>query len=90
MLEFCNFLFAFSTLSKENIQKACCVRDPTSNKYKELKWVDLPNGGRTYQPSYNVCPTDVTPVIAADQHGGCELRPMIWGIIPPWHKVGTR
>lgn len=49
--------------------------------------------GRTYEPSYNVAPTDLTPVLVSKHHLTEEktdfakrsLIPMMWGIVPRWH-----
>lgn len=79
------FFKIFSTLSQDKIQQACCVFDPNSTIYKQLDWKESENGGRTYSPSYNLCPTDVSPVIILESEKRV-LKPMLWGMIPPWHK----
>ncbi|ROT99482.1 SOS response-associated peptidase [Histidinibacterium lentulum] len=39
-------------------------------------------------PDYNVCPTvNVHTVVSAE--GGRLLRPMRWGLLPPWYKTPT-
>jgi putative SOS response-associated peptidase YedK len=38
-------------------------------------------------PQYNVCPTAVVPVVTSE--AGRRLRPMRWGLIPPWYKSPT-
>ncbi|MBI1172997.1 SOS response-associated peptidase [bacterium] len=44
---------------------------------------DLPES-----PRYNICPTEPVPVVTA-QEGRRRLRPMRWGLIPPWYKTPT-
>lgn len=48
-------------------------------------------------PSYNIAPTDVTPVLVSALHFDDEskitdriLIPMMWGLIPCWHKGDYR
>lgn len=58
------------------------------------KYVRQYNLGRTYEPSYNVAPTDLTPVLISRAHLTEEIKdiqkrsivPMMWGIIPRFHK----
>ncbi len=38
------------------------------------------------QPRFNIAPTQPAPVIRADEEGGRSLKPMRWGLIPPWAK----
>lgn len=45
-----------------------------------------------YRPSVNIAPTDVTPVVVSGSHFDQDanspvIYPMMWGMIPPWHKV---
>ena len=59
------------------------------------------NSGLEYKPSYNIAPTDVTPVLVSMEHF-CEEKdtknvenvriivPMMWGMIPFWHKGDCR
>lgn len=41
--------------------------------------------GEEWQESYNVCPTQLIPVVV-DEPDGRELRLMKWGLIPFWAK----
>ena len=43
---------------------------------------DLPDS-----PRFNICPTDPVAVVTSD--GIRRLRPMRWGLIPPWYKSPT-
>ncbi|XP_016981885.1 abasic site processing protein HMCES isoform X2 [Drosophila rhopaloa] len=62
------------------------------------EWRPEFNLGRRYQPSYNIAPTDITPVIvsaahfsdAEDQKCSRVVMPMMWGMIPFWHKGDYR
>ena len=87
----CLFIFICSTLAPDDVQKACCYKNPKTKKYEKPPWRDVSNGGRSYRPSHNVCPTDITPVIVSGSHFNMEesrvVQPMMWNLIPPWHKV---
>lgn len=59
------------------------------------------NCGRSYCPSYNLAPTDITPVLVSSDHFYDEedsknninsrlVVPMMWGMIPFWHKGDYR
>jgi putative SOS response-associated peptidase YedK len=39
-------------------------------------------------PRFNICPTDPVAVVTSDR-GIRQLRPMRWGLIPPWYKFPT-
>lgn len=60
------------------------------------KYVKQYNLGRSYQPSFNIAPTDLTPVLISRAHlteddkdlAKRSLVPMMWGIIPRFHKAG--
>lgn len=49
--------------------------------------------GKKFIPSGNVAPTDVTPILISNFDKNDEnkenriIKPMMWGMIPPWHKV---
>lgn len=57
------------------------------------EWVDEYNDGKQYIPSYNIAPTDVTPIMISanlcQKNASYEriIKPMMWGMIPPWQKV---
>ena len=38
------------------------------------------------QPRYNIAPTQQAPVIRADGDGERSLKPMRWGLVPPWAR----
>lgn len=96
------------TLDPATIKHACKYKpihpDPESSKeescqFKEPEWRSEFNCGKKFQPSHNVAPTDVTPVIISGEHfrsteeGDCPERilvPMMWGMIPFWHKGDYR
>lgn len=67
----------------------------------EPEWRSEFNCGRNYLPSYNVAPTDITPVLVSkhhfydDQDADCMnnsriIVPMMWGMIPFWHRGDYR
>ncbi len=42
---------------------------------------------RDFKPSFNIAPTQVLPIIRAEESPGNRLlEPMMWGLIPPWAK----
>ncbi|XP_071443802.1 abasic site processing protein HMCES isoform X2 [Hetaerina americana] len=81
------------TLSTDRICKACSFKDVKGHKYYTPEWVNS-NDQWCYQPSHNVAPTDVTPILVSGKHfpnltsdpNKPVVHPMIWGMIPPWHK----
>lgn len=97
----------FRTLEPDDVCKACRYKDGSAGsdndgspgKYKKPEWRHEYNCGKQYQPSFNVAPTDVTPVLVSaahfddsdgadsKQHGSKDrlLVPMMWGMIPFWH-----
>lgn len=130
-LYFCIFRFieieiilSNRTLTPNDIQCVCTYKNKTndnesssSNNYKQPVWREEFNLGKKYQPSFNIAPTDVTPVLISKAHfsenesetkdsatsvdvdpdhpdnksnsADCDrmLIPMMWGMIPFWHKV---
>lgn len=79
------------SLNKEKVQCACGYKSKKSNLYTKPSWLPEYNAGKEYTPSYNIAPTDVTPVlVSSNKFPNVEnervLKPMMWGIIPPWHK----
>ncbi|CAB3233523.1 unnamed protein product [Arctia plantaginis] len=79
------------TLSKEQVQCACSYKSKNA-KYIKPQWLTEYNAGKDYTPSCNIAPTDVTPVLISSTRfkNAAEstrvIKPMMWGIIPPWHK----
>jgi putative SOS response-associated peptidase YedK len=73
------------------VQKACSFKDKVSGNYQLPKWASNVKNRQQYRPSHNVAPTDVTPVLVSGSHFSGEsermLQPMMWGMIPIWHKV---
>ncbi|XP_026761294.2 abasic site processing protein HMCES isoform X2 [Galleria mellonella] len=84
------------SLSKEQLQCACSYKSDKTNKYVKAEWLHEHNDGKEYIPSHNIAPTDVTPVLvsANKYRNGAKnehvLKPMMWGIIPPWHMEDYR
>ncbi|XP_041982588.1 abasic site processing protein HMCES [Aricia agestis] len=78
------------TLKRNEIQCACSYKPSKEQKYVKPHWLDEHNDGKEYKPSYNIAPTDVTPVLISSSKYSAQtsrvLKPMMWGIIPPWHK----
>ncbi|KAG8239149.1 hypothetical protein J437_LFUL018768 [Ladona fulva] len=83
---------AACTLDPDNICKACSFKDPNTKKYYAPQWINF-NDNWNYKPSHNLAPTDVFPVLVSGKHfpnsvstNEAVIHPMIWGMIPPWHK----
>lgn len=88
-------------MSPDEIKCACSYVSQTDNKDdvnfdKIPEWREEYNLGKKYEPSFNIAPTDITPVLVSSAHfeesedrvpGDRLLVPMMWGMIPPWHKV---
>lgn len=101
-----NYLIVFRTLAPEELRKTCMYKKPGADlkptiKFSKPEWRHEYNCGKQYQPSYNMAPTDVTPVLVSsnhfDQHtddaitqtssaGDRLLVSMMWGMIPFWHQ----
>lgn len=80
-----------STLGSRAVCKACEYKDGTEKRQSVVWQAEETGDGRGYCPSYNLAPTDVTPCIVAGTHFKSDekqvLMPMVWGMIPRWHKV---
>ena len=49
-------------------------------------WLEAPCGGM-YKPSSNIPPTSYTPILYwQDNEDGPVIQPMLWGLVPPWHR----
>ncbi|CAK1593851.1 unnamed protein product [Parnassius mnemosyne] len=80
------------SLDKELIRCACSYKN-RGDSYVKPEWLHEHNDGKEYVPSYNIAPTDVSPVLISSSkyrttQSDCIriIKPMMWGIIPPWHK----
>lgn len=60
------------TLEPDDIRKACQYKKTSDeskiDKYTKPEWRHELNCGKSYQPSYNIAPTDITPVLVSAQH----------------------
>ncbi|XP_048515317.1 abasic site processing protein HMCES isoform X2 [Athalia rosae] len=83
----------YATLDSNEICGSCGYKE---QKFKQLSWQssDIGDGMTGYSPSYNLAPRDVTPCIVSGSHFKSKekqvLHPMIWGMIPRWHKGDYR
>lgn len=70
-----------------------CGRYTTTGDLKELeRLVRFICKVADFKPRYNVAPRQVVPVLVAE-NGQTVLKPMRWGLIPPWakdDKIGDR
>ncbi|KAL7728051.1 hypothetical protein ACLKA6_017901 [Drosophila palustris] len=92
------------TLDPDQVLCACKYpnekpkEDNKEQEYTTPEWRAEFNLGRRYHASYNIAPTDITPVIVSAAHFSessdlkCErlVMPMMWGMIPAWHKGDYR
>ncbi|XP_053691371.1 abasic site processing protein HMCES [Sabethes cyaneus] len=79
------------------IQHCCKYRRTPESKSVPPEYRNEFNCGRKYSPSYNIAPTDITPVLASaihfdDQAASTErvIVPMMWSMVPSWHKGDYR
>ncbi|KAL1130723.1 hypothetical protein AAG570_011964 [Ranatra chinensis] len=82
-------------LCREVYQHAANYFDDKLGKYVKPYWNEVSNNGLKFQPSTNIAPTDVTPVLISGARIDSRpteqvLQPMMWGLIPPWHKGDYR
>lgn len=91
--------FFHRTLSPSEITIATAYKSssPDKSKYDYPEFRSEFNLGRTYTPSYNIAPTDISPVLISAAHfeDTCPsderiLVPMMWSMIPYWHKGDYR
>lgn len=88
-----NVFCDFRSLPRAKLQCACSYRTKGENSYTIPDWLPEHNDGKEYTPSYNIARTDVTPILVSNSKyknaakTSRVLKPMVWGIIPPWHKV---
>ncbi|XP_026332096.1 embryonic stem cell-specific 5-hydroxymethylcytosine-binding protein-like isoform X3 [Hyposmocoma kahamanoa] len=82
------------SLGRDQLRCACSYRPKNEDKYKKPEWLEEHNAGKSYTPSYNIAPSDITPVLVSSRKfkntAAIALKPMMWGIIPPWHKGDYR
>lgn len=86
-------IYFYRSLRATDVQCACAYKRANGINFQKPDVVEEYNFGKEYAPSYNIAPTDVTPVIvSAGNFGAGEndeqiIKPMMWGMVPPWHKV---
>lgn len=85
------YVFIFSNLKRETYCKATSYKDRKDTLYRQPEWHDQENGRHEFKQSNNIAPTDVTPILVSGEefvgYPSRILTPMVWGMIPPWHKV---
>lgn len=78
-------------MKRETYCKATSYKDRKDTSHRQPEWHDLENGGHEFKQSTNIAPTDVTPILVSGEefvgYPSRILTPMVWGMIPPWHKV---
>ncbi|XP_055547332.1 abasic site processing protein HMCES [Wyeomyia smithii] len=81
------------TLDPKEIQSCCKYSRSSEAKPKLPEYRNEFNCGRKYQPSYNIAPTDLSPVIVSAVHFDEQadsreqvIVPMMWSMVPSWHK----
>ncbi|CAH4034734.1 abasic site processing protein HMCES [Pieris brassicae] len=80
------------SLHRDQVCCACSFLEKKLNRFIKPDYLNEYNNGKEYTPSYNIAPTDVTPIlISASKFKNAAqtsriIKPMMWGIIPPWHK----
>lgn len=78
-------------MKRETYCKATSYKNRKETSFRQTEWHDLENGDLEFKPSNNIAPTDVTPILVSGEefvgYPSRILTPMVWGMIPPWHKV---
>lgn len=81
------YCIIYSSLDPDTLCCACEYKD-VNGKQQKLTWAKTE---LKYTPSFNMGPQDVLPCMVSGSHFQEEkervLCAMIWGMIPPWHKV---
>jgi putative SOS response-associated peptidase YedK len=107
MISFFLYNFLSRTLQPKEICQACKYepksprkspkKSPTNSKKVLPEYINEFNLGKSYQPSYNVTPQDICPVLVSAKHFDHEkpsheisIVPMLWGMVPVWHKGDYR
>ncbi|XP_058453564.1 abasic site processing protein HMCES [Malaya genurostris] len=85
------------TLDSKEIQCCCKYRKTSQKKPLPPEYRNEFNCGRKYFPSYNIAPTDLSPVLVSAAHFNEDtdtseriIVPMMWSMIPRWHKGDYR
>uniref|UniRef100_A0A1B6D327 Abasic site processing protein HMCES n=5 Tax=Clastoptera arizonana TaxID=38151 RepID=A0A1B6D327_9HEMI len=77
-------------MCKEDCIKATRYYDEAKQNYESPEWYESPNCPMKFNPSPNIAPTDISPVLISGDHYNKEtkrvLQPMMFGMIPHWHK----
>lgn len=88
-------LFIFSTLAPDVLCKACSYKKNKSDEYTQVEWRSS-SDGKEYNQAFNFVPTFYGPVMISKRHLDANapvedrvIQPMMWGIIPRWHKVNV-
>ncbi|KOB75334.1 Uncharacterized protein OBRU01_03777, partial [Operophtera brumata] len=80
------------SLRRDQVQCACSYKPEGAAKFVTPEWLPEHNADKEYTPSYNIAPSDVTPVlVSSSKYKNAAttdrvLKPMMWGVIPSWHK----
>lgn len=79
------------------IQNSCKYLALDSNQVVKPEFLRLDNLGKKYDPSFNVPPISVLPVLVSRMHfdemadsSEVVLVEMLWGLIPRWHRGDYR
>ncbi|KAK6636645.1 hypothetical protein RUM43_010307 [Polyplax serrata] len=79
-------------LKPHEIRNCCSYKRSHDDGFVKPDWKNFHNSGKEYKPSYNICPTEVAPVLMSGSHFDSDSRiiaPMIFGLIPTWAKAET-
>ncbi|XP_055638418.1 abasic site processing protein HMCES [Toxorhynchites rutilus septentrionalis] len=85
------------TLGPDEIQRFCKYQNSNEIKPKVPEYRNEFNCGKKFQPSYNIAPTDISPVLISAAHFDEKkdsakriIVPMMWSMVPRWHKGDYR
>lgn len=81
-------------MCRPDYRKATSYFDDKRSRYVQPDWIDTSNCGLSFTPSTNMAPTEILPVIISNKNEPVKedstervIKPMMWGMIPSWHKV---
>lgn len=85
------------TLDPKEIQCCCKYQKMAEKDLKPPEYRNEFNCGRKYQPSHNIAPTDISPVLVSAAHFNEDkdsserlIVPMMWSMVPRWHTGDYR
>lgn len=83
--------YFLSCRCSNDYKKATGYFNDKTGEFEQPDWIHCANSNVEFKPSSNLAPTEAIPVLISGTHCDNEseqiLQPMIWSLIPKWHKV---